>query len=147
MNTPTDTSTLQVFFVDDDIDEAYLFAEAVEHAGIQINLVLAQNGKHLAQLLHEQTPQLIVLDINMPHKDGFETLAYLRQNEAWQRIPVVIYSTSKQKRDIDRSYQYGANGYVIKPADFDELVATVKKMCSLDWYTPYTTEPHQFLIK
>jgi CheY-like chemotaxis protein len=73
-------------------------------------------------------PDLILLDLNMPRKDGREALKEIRAHRELRRVPVVVFTTSRADTDIERVYELGANSFVTKPAGFDELVATVTQL-------------------
>ena len=75
---------------------------------------------------HPQRPLVILLDLNLPGTDGREVLEQLKQDQSFQNIPIVIFTTSANPKDIEFCYQKGANGYLIKPVDSDELERTVQ---------------------
>lgn len=126
---------IKVLFVDDDSDESYLFNEALEQAGLHIFLTRASNGNHLISSLlsAESLPDLVIMDINMPYKDGVEALTEIRSNPEFQNLPLVIYSTNKNEKSINDCYEKGANLFVVKPNDFDGMLKVVKKICTIDW--------------
>jgi CheY-like chemotaxis protein len=138
---------LHVLFVDDDSDESYLFNEALEHSGLQIELSQARNGNDLLNVLVDQPiPDLIFMDINMPYKDGFEALAEIKNREEYNKIPVVIYSTTKNSESINKCYEKGANLFIVKPNDFDGMVSVVKKVFTVDWKNPGKRSREEFVI-
>src|SRR4051812_43224708 len=113
---------INVLFVDDDSEESYLFNEALEHAHLHIHLSRANDGNDLIDyLLTKPTPDLVFMDINMPYKDGVEALTEIRSNPKFKNLPLVIYSTTKNEDSINICYEKGADMFVIKPDDFDEL--------------------------
>ena len=73
-------------------------------------------------------PDLILLDLNMPRKDGREALREIRSHQELRRVPVIVFTTSRADTDIDKVYELGANSFVTKPAGFDQLVTTVTKL-------------------
>lgn len=109
--------------VDDDTDDAELFCEAVGKIRMaECNTV--ENGLELFKLLSIRTaniPDVIFLDINMPMMDGWECLKELKKSSNYSRIPIIMYSTSSAKQDIDRAYSLGAQLFLTKPEDFSEL--------------------------
>lgn len=138
---------LSILFVDDDADESYLFNEALEHACLQVQLLRATDGNDLLlQLKLSPTPDLVFMDMNMPHKDGLETLVEIRQNQKFAKLPVVIYSTTKDDTSIDKCFKNGANLFVIKPNNFDGLVRIVKHICSISWTNFPQPAREQFVI-
>ena len=130
----TDEQSLNIVLVDDDADELYLFNEALEHSGLHFNLTNALNGNQLNEyLLNSLSPDLIFLDINMPYKDGLESLKDIRNNPVFNNLRIVIYSTSKIHDMVKACYNAGADLFVVKPEDFDGMVKVVHKVCTKDW--------------
>ncbi|HEY0047074.1 MAG TPA: response regulator, partial [Flavobacterium sp.] len=87
-------------------------------------------------------PDFIFLDLNMPEKGGKECLVEIRKHSKLKEIPVIIYSTSSSKKDIDDTYELGANLYITKPNSFTELRKAVRKIMALDWslYQPRSSK-------
>jgi CheY-like chemotaxis protein len=131
-----DTEVLNVLFVDDDADEFYLFNEAIEQSQHQVRMNRAKDGNDLLQILNDgYQPDVIFMDLNMPYKDGLETLIELKSNLIFKEIPVIIFSTSSNSGQINTCFQQGANMYVVKPESFDQITNMVNKVFSLDWKT------------
>ena len=127
-------SKLNIIFVDDDSDESYLFNEALEHSGLAIKLTNAHNGNQLYDYLQNNpAPDLVFLDINMPHKDGLESLKEIRNNSAYKDLRIVIYSTTKIPKTVSACYNAGADLFIVKPEDFDGMVKVVTIVCTKDW--------------
>lgn len=127
-------SPLHILFADDDSDESYLFNEALEHSKIDVVLSHANNGNSLiAQLKDNHLPDVVVLDINMPHKDGIEALVEIRSCPEFERLPLIIYSTASNIKIIDSSFEKGATLFVVKPHNFDGMMNVVKKLASINW--------------
>ncbi len=143
----TSSTLLNVLFVDDDTDESYLFNEALEHAGLNINLSRAKDGNDLLTFLkREPLPDIVFIDLNMPYKDGLEALSEIRKEERFRKLPLIIYSTTKNDFHIDSSYKNGANLFVVKPNNFDGMVQIVKRVCTIDWKNFTTPGREDFLI-
>ncbi len=127
----------QIFVVlaDDDVDDRDFFSEALEETGLSIRLEMAEDGESLLKLLKSngKQPDLIFLDLNMPNKNGRECLDEIRKSPDLKHIPIIIYSTSSAKRDIDDTFEKGANLYVSKPSSFNELKEIASLVLSLDW--------------
>src|SRR5690349_9267611 len=118
----SNTSPLHVLFADDDSDEAYLFNEAIEQLGLSVIISKAQDGKDLMNILLSSTdplPDVLFLDLNMPYKDGVETLKEIRANDKFKSLPVVIFSTSGNKVHTEACFEFGADLYIVKPETFD----------------------------
>jgi len=121
---------------DDDPDDRFLIKEAFQESlltnsiyfvedGIELLDYLRHNGKY-ANPTEAPTPDLILLDLNMPRKDGREALAEIKSDIHLRYIPVVVLTTSKAEEDIMRSYDIGAASYITKPVTFDGLVEAIR---------------------
>lgn len=124
-----------ILMADDDPDEHLLVLEAIEMSRLPAELETVKDGEELLDRLYcrstfseessTQWPALIMLDINMPRKNGWEALAEIKKDYRLRDIPVVIYSTSSEQKDIDRSYEMGATSYITKPYSFESLVRII----------------------
>lgn len=127
-----------ILLVEDNPDDVDLALLAFKESGIGEDALVARDGQEAVDyLLHhgtlggsriEHLPKVILLDINLPRLDGFEVLKRLRANPLTRCLPVVILSSSREERDLERSYQLGANSYIQKSLDFSCFVESVKKM-------------------
>jgi CheY-like chemotaxis protein len=118
-----------ILLADDDDDDTMLFVEATEKLSSNIKVSLANDGQKLLGLLDSSSmPDIIFLDLNMPKKSGLECLRSIRSDVRYDRIPVIMYSTSQSKRDIDESYVAGANYYVVKPYEFEHIISILQKL-------------------
>lgn len=125
---------LHILFADDDSDESYLFNEALEHSGLDVKLSFANDGNSLLSSLKSQPlPDVVIIDINMPHKDGLEALAEIRNHPEFGALPLIIYSTTTNVHIIEASYKKGASLFVVKPNNFDGMMQVVKKIASVNW--------------
>jgi CheY-like chemotaxis protein len=125
-----------IFLADDDADDRAMFEEVIEEIDATIQLTCAEDGMILLQLLNSEKyslPHLIFLDLNMPNKNGKECLDEIRRSERLKNIPIVIYSTSSSPKDIEDTFEKGANLYVRKPSSFNELRKITKDVLSIDW--------------
>jgi CheY-like chemotaxis protein len=129
-----------VLLIEDNPDDAELIAYAFKKVGIQNPLVVVDDGDkafdylsgHSAYTNRSQfpLPALILLDLKLPRRSGFELLEVIRSNEATRRIPVVILTSSNQDHDIEKSYDLGANSYLVKPIGRDALINMVRSFDS-----------------
>ena len=103
--------------------------------GIEIMAFLRQQGKHSGA----PRPDLILLDLNMPRKNGQEVLAEIKSDDALKSIPVIIFTTSKSSDDIEKAYGLHANCYISKPVDFDEFTNVVQTI--QDFWVSVVTLP------
>lgn len=137
MNTKT-TGNYLILMAEDDADDRLLVQDAFTECGGKDSVRFVGDGEELVDyLLHrgkyEQKieaprPDLILLDLNMPRKDGREALKEIRTYAHLRRVPVVVFTTSRADTDIEKVYDLGANSFITKPAAFDELVATISKL-------------------
>jgi two-component system response regulator len=121
---------------EDDPDDRLLIKEAFKESLVSNSVYFVEDGVELLDYLRWQdkfvnpgdapTPDLILLDLNMPRKDGREALAEIKSDLCLRYIPVVVLTTSKAEEDIMRSYDIGAASYITKPVTFDGLVEAIK---------------------
>jgi len=127
---------IEILLVEDNPGDARLAVEALKEGKVRNNLAVARDGvEALAYLRHEgeefkdaPKPDLILLDLNLPKKDGREVLAEIKEDPDLRRIPVVVLTTSREERDILRSYDLHANCYITKPVDLDQFLVVVKSI-------------------
>ncbi len=123
-----------VLMADDDDEDCFLAKKAFEASGMEIFLFCAENGiklmSYLAGCLGDGTglPDLILLDLNMPMKDGREALVEIKSDPVLQRIPIVILTTSQEEKDIKFCMEAGASSFITKPATFNEWVVSMKSV-------------------
>ncbi len=127
-----------ILVADDDSDDRLLMKDAFEESRVLNDIRFVEDGEELLDYLfrrgkfaHEEIaprPGLILLDLNMPRKDGREALAEIKADPILRTIPVVILTTSKAEEDIFRTYALGVNSFVTKPVTFDSLVAVIKDL-------------------
>ena len=125
--------TVEILLVDDNIGDVVLTKEALKGAEFPNRVSVVRDGCEALEFLRRtgkfasaSRPDLILLDINMPRKNGCEVLEEVRSDEDLRLIPIVILTSSEAEDDIRRSYELGANCFVTKPADLDEMVRVVQ---------------------
>jgi CheY-like chemotaxis protein len=121
-----------ILLADDDAEDRQLFKEALDETK-KADLVIAKDGLDLMSILYKMVklPDAIFLDLNMPRKDGHECLREIKKNEKFTGIPVIIYSTTKSKAQIDASYDEGANLYITKPDSFTKLKQVISEVLQM----------------
>jgi chemotaxis family two-component system response regulator Rcp1 len=131
----TDAAAIEVLLVEDSPGDVRLTREAFKDAKVHINLHVASDGaKAMAFLKREgeyatvPRPDLILLDLNLPKKDGREVLAEIKEDPTLKTIPVVVLTTSSSEADILRSYQLHANCYITKPVGLEGFLTVVKSI-------------------
>lgn len=133
-----DSKPITILMADDDPDDRFLAREALSEARLANDLHFVRDGEELLEYLRGvgryadpndcPRPGLILLDLNMPRKDGREALVEIKADPALRSIPVVVLTTSEAEEDILRSYNLGANAYITKPVTFESLVAIMKAL-------------------
>lgn len=127
-----------VLLVEDNPDDAELIVHAFGKAGIGNPIIIVDDGDKAMDYIHGRSayadldrfpiPGLILLDLKLPRRSGFEVLETIRAIEATRRVPVVVLTSSNQEDDIRRAYDVGANSYLVKPIGRDALVAMVRSL-------------------
>ena len=127
-----------ILMADDDADDRLLAKDALAEAGWGGDLRFVENGEDLLDYLRHRgrhdnptaapRPGLILLDLNMPRKDGREALREIRSDPELRRIPIVVLTTSRADTDIDAIYELGANSFISKPFQFEALVNVMKTL-------------------
>ena len=135
--------SLVILMADDDPDDRLLASDAIKESGLEGELRFVENGEELLDyLLHRgkfsipgdaPRPALILLDLNMPRKDGREVLREIRAKPELRSIPVVVFTTSRADIDVGKIYELGANSFISKPFQFDALV-NVMKVIGQYWF-------------
>jgi CheY-like chemotaxis protein len=134
----TNARPIVILMAEDDPDDRLLVREAFEESRLLNELRFVEDGEELLDYLRRQKgyadpesaprPGLILLDLNMPRKDGREALREIKADPELRRIPVVVMTTSRAEEDIFRSYDMGASSYISKPVTFERLVELMKSL-------------------
>jgi len=129
---------IEIHMCDDDPDDRLLFKDAIDEANMLNRISFTRDGQDLMDYLRREgeyqdmaehtLPDIILLDLNMPRKDGREALKEIKGDARLKHIPIVILTTSKQEEDVIKSYNLGANSYISKPVTFEKLVELVRKL-------------------
>lgn len=135
MTPPQLLNAIDVLLVDDDPGDTLMIREAFAHNKVRNDLAAVADGVQAMQYLRREgeyrdapRPDLILLDLNLPRKDGREVLAEVKSDPELATIPVVVLTTSHAEEDILRSYQLHANAYVTKPVDFERFIEVVRQI-------------------
>jgi chemotaxis family two-component system response regulator Rcp1 len=133
--TPTSGVPIEILLVEDNPGDVRLTKEALKDAKVRNTLHVAMDGVEALAFLRKQgkyaavpRPDLILLDLNLPKKNGREVLEDIKNDDALRHIPVVILTTSQAERDIAESYRLHANAYVTKPVDLEQFLTVVKSI-------------------
>ena len=135
MSVPEHVEVIDVLLVEDDPGDVLLIREAFEDNKVHNRLHVVSDGVEAIDFLRKQgengqapTPNLILLDLNLPRMDGREVLQALKADADLRSIPVVVLTTSEAEEDVVRSYSLHANAYVTKPVDFDRFIEVVRQI-------------------
>ena len=118
---------------------------ALEETGITERVQYVENGVEVINFIESintekgecNYPEFILLDLNMPKMDGREVLKKLKSNEIYRKIPIIVFSTTKNQLEVKRCYDLGANTYIVKPVSYDTLVETIRDLCNY-WFKTAT---------
>jgi CheY-like chemotaxis protein len=130
--------SITILLADDDADDRMMASDALEESRLANDLRCVEDGEELMDYLHRRgkyaapndapRPGLILLDLNMPRKDGREALKEIKAQPELRTIPVVVLTTSQAEEDIYRTYDLGVNSFITKPVNFESLVALMKTL-------------------
>lgn len=134
--TTASNDPIVILMADDDDDDYLLTKKALKESKLLNTLIRVGDGEELMDYLKRRgeykktavRPGVILLDLNMPRKDGREALREIKADPELQDIPIVIFTTSKAEEDIYRSYQLGSNSFITKPVTFDNLIKVMKAL-------------------
>lgn len=137
MANDTQATVKTILIADDDADDRLFMIEALRQNGVCHDVKFVEDGEDLMNYLTRQNgftaenaplPSLILLDLNMPRKNGFQALAEIRSHTGLRRLPVVVMSTSASNGDVFKTYDIGVNSYIVKPNNFNRLIEVVKSL-------------------
>ena len=140
---------VEILLVEDNPGDVRLTKEALREGKVYNNLHWAKDGVEALEFLRREgkhseapRPDIILLDLNLPKKDGREVLASIKNDDRFKQIPVVILTTSEAEEDVLRSYELHANCYITKPVDLDKFIVVVQSIDRF-WLTVVTLPPAQ----
>ena len=127
----------KILLVEDNDDDVELILTALSKNNLANEVVVAHDGGEALDYLHRRgefhsrppdNPVVVLLDLHMPKVDGLEVLRQMKSNDEFKIIPIVILTSSREEADLARSYELGANSYVVKPADFQEFADAIRQL-------------------
>lgn len=140
---------IDILLVEDNIGDIELTKEAFSSAGMPDQVSIVRDGQEALDYLYRRVgykdalrPQLILMDLNMPRKNGLEVLAIIKEDEDLKDIPVMILTSSEAQRDIINSYKLRANAYIVKPSDLSQFLCIVETIKSF-WMDVVKLPPRQ----
>lgn len=125
---------MTILVADDDNDDRLFMEQALHQVGYKHAIAFVEDGEELMEYLHQRGrydessapwPNLLILDLNMPRKNGFQALQEIKANPDLRRLPVIVMTTSSADEDVIRTYNLGVNSFVTKPFNFSRLVEIV----------------------
>ena len=141
MKSRPNAEPIEILLVEDNPGDARLAVEGLKESKVNNSLHHVEDGVEAMRFLHREDqyayaprPDLILLDLNLPRKDGREVLADVKADPALKLIPVVVLTTSAAERDLVRTYDLNANAYIVKPLDLDQFIEVVQAIESF-WFT------------
>lgn len=126
---------IHILIADDDPDDRLMASEALAHSYTSSKIFCVEDGEALLDFLYNRgiyqndphpTPDLVLLDLNMPKKNGVEALKEIKSNPELKHLPIVVLTTSKEEEDIYRTYDLGVNSFITKPISYEALLNTMR---------------------
>jgi chemotaxis family two-component system response regulator Rcp1 len=141
MHTPQSVRSIEILLVEDNPGDVRLTQEALDETKLSNNLRVVSNGGEALKFLRREDPfvdaprpDLVLLDLNLPLKNGLETLSEMKGEPSLRSIPVIVLTTSEAEEDIVRAYDMNANCYISKPVDMNQFIKVVKAIEKF-WFT------------
>ncbi|GAC1707581.1 MAG: response regulator [Flavisolibacter sp.] len=135
----------KIWLADDDPDDREIFEDAIKETLIASVLDVFSGGEALLAAIDSgQLPDILFLDINMPC-NGFDCLKEIRQKRQLKKIPIIIFSSSGNPKDVEESYKCGANLFYRKPSSFKQLIEGLKSLLLMNWNDPFTITSSHYI--
>src|SRR5947209_917696 len=125
-----------LLLAEDNLEHCFFFKKALQQVGPKIQYSEVNDGDALMQLLENFIPDLLFLDLNMPCKNGAECIKEIRENRAYDSLPIVVFTISTQENAVQAAYGFGANLFFVKPTNYVALISSLKTILSMDWSDP-----------
>lgn len=138
MNSPPDNGTcvLRILLAEDNEEDVFIFKEAFADSPYRCDIQVVRDGAQAVACLRREPPyaealrpDIVVLDINMPVKNGLDALRDIRSDRAISALPVIIFTTSASADDVMLAYRYGASSYIVKPTNYESMQEIVASIC------------------
>jgi CheY-like chemotaxis protein len=141
----TDRHMNHVVLADDDQDHGLLFEMILHEIDPTKTVTVVKDGEALINLLSENAPDVLFLDLKMPCKDGLQCLNEIRNTLDLKHLPIVVYSQSSQLLDIQKSFNHDADLYMVKPFNASHLKKALESVFNTEWRKMYTDVPHYYI--
>lgn len=143
----TQNKSTNVLIAEDDDDDFFIFSVAISETGFAVLVKRAEDGEVLMNILREELPDILFLDLLMPFKDGKQCLLEIRADRRYDRMPVVVYSQLDDLETVEYCYRQGSNLLTIKPNSIAELRESLQRILSIDWKkTMYFPPKSEFVV-
>ncbi len=143
-----DPFKLEILLIEDNLADMRLIEEAVKIGGMEYNLNTVRDGEEALEFLYKKgrygsvaLPDIILLDLRLPKKSGYEILEEIKSSTKLRHIPVIILTSSNYKEDIDKTYKMHANCYITKPIEYEKFIFTIKSI--KEFWTIIASLPRQ----
>jgi two-component system, chemotaxis family, response regulator Rcp1 len=144
MPTPPVITPVEILLVEDNPGDVRLTQEALKETRFPVHLTVARDGVEAMECLRSRgagpKPDLVLLDLNLPRKNGREVLSEIKADPELKRIPVLVMTTSRAEQDVQKAYALNANCYITKPLDLDDFLRTVRSI--EEFWMRTATLPH-----
>ena len=139
---------INVLLAEDDADDQFLFSDTISQFPFTTQVTIVENGIDLLEKLQDKkfVPDIVFLDLNMPKMDGKECLKFIRNNQRFNDIPCVIFSTSSSPVEIEETFNNGANLYLVKPTEGNNLIKMIHDVLLLNWRKYFPPQRELFFI-
>jgi CheY-like chemotaxis protein len=133
-----------ILLAEDNLEQCFFFRKALKEIAPEIQLNEVHDGDTLMELLEFYIPDLLFLDLAMPCKNGVQCIQEIRENRAYDQLPIVVFTISSQEHTIQTAYGLGANLYFIKPGNYDLLISSLQEIIAMDWSDPKSISQNYF---
>lgn len=143
----TQSKSTSVLIAEDDDDDFFIFSVAISETGFTVLLKRAEDGELLMNILKEEVPDILFLDLLMPCKDGKQCLLEIRGDRRYDRMPVVVYTQLDDLETVEFCYRQGSNLLTIKPNSISDLRESLQRILTIDWKkTMYFPPKSEYVI-
>lgn len=125
-----------IVLAEDNLEHCLFFERALKEIAPQVNFSSVHDGDKLMELLESYLPDLLFLDLGMPHKNGVQCIKDIKEQRIYDSMPIVVFSVTEDHQAIQAAYGYGANLYVVKPGEYFLLKGLLQNVLSMDWTDP-----------
>ncbi|MGZ3846450.1 MAG: response regulator [Flavisolibacter sp.] len=125
-----------IVLAEDNLEHCFFFERALREVAPRTSFSAVHDGDNLVRLLESYLPDLLFLDLGMPCKNGVQCIREIREQRAYDSMPIVVFSINDDQQAIQSAYGYGANLYIVKPDEYFLLKSVLQKVLAMDWNHP-----------